>query len=42
LDIGAAMGVKRGSLMVLIKEHADYKDLYDEVKNAMITLSIPL
>ncbi|EFN62852.1 H/ACA ribonucleoprotein complex subunit 2-like protein [Camponotus floridanus] len=42
LDIGAAMGVKRGSLMVLIKEHADYKDLYDEVKNAMITLSTPL
>lgn len=42
LDIGAAMGVKRGSLMVLIKEHPDYKDLYDEVKNTMITLSIPL
>ncbi|KAL6445578.1 hypothetical protein ACFW04_000841 [Cataglyphis niger] len=42
LDIGTAMGVKRGSLMVLIKEHPDYKDLYDEVKNAMITLSTPL
>ncbi|XP_072760135.1 H/ACA ribonucleoprotein complex subunit 2-like protein [Anoplolepis gracilipes] len=42
LDIGAAMGVKRGSLMVLIKEHSDYKDLYDEVKGAMITLSTPL
>ncbi|KAM0730744.1 H/ACA ribonucleoprotein complex subunit 2-like protein [Formica fusca] len=42
LDIGTAMGVKRGSLMVLIKEHLDYKDLYDEVKSAMITLSTPL
>ncbi|CAL1673700.1 unnamed protein product [Lasius platythorax] len=42
LDIGTAMGVKRGSLMVLIKEHLDYKDLYDEIKSAMITLSTPL
>ncbi|CAL1673555.1 unnamed protein product [Lasius platythorax] len=42
LDIGTAMNVKRGSLMVLIKEHPDYKDLYDEVKSAMITLSTPL
>lgn len=41
-DIGTAMGVKRGSLMVLIKEHADYKDLYDEIKSAMKTLSTPL
>lgn len=42
LDIGTAMGVKHGSLMVLVKEHAAYKDLYDEIKNAMITLSTPL
>ncbi|XP_029171428.1 H/ACA ribonucleoprotein complex subunit 2-like protein [Nylanderia fulva] len=42
LDIGTAMGVKRGSLMVLVKEHQDYKDLYDEIKSAMITLSTPL
>lgn len=41
-DIGAAMGVKRGSLMVLIKEHEEYKELYDEIKTAMITLSTPL
>ncbi|XP_043247876.1 H/ACA ribonucleoprotein complex subunit 2-like protein [Colletes gigas] len=41
-DIGSAMGVKRGSLMVLIKEHEDYKDLYDEIKSAMTTLSAPL
>ncbi|XP_033308606.1 H/ACA ribonucleoprotein complex subunit 2-like protein [Bombus bifarius] len=41
-DIGAAMGVKRGSLMVLIKEHEEYKELYDEIKTAMVTLSTPL
>lgn len=41
-DIGTAMGVKRGSLMVLIKEHPDYKELYDEIKSAMLTLSTRL
>merc|ERR1712228_899523 len=30
--LGTAMGVKRGSLMVLIREHDDYKDLYEECK----------
>ncbi|XP_008202898.1 H/ACA ribonucleoprotein complex subunit 2-like protein [Nasonia vitripennis] len=41
-DIGHALGVKRGSLMVLIKEHAEYKDSYDELKGAIETLSTPL
>ncbi|KOX80131.1 H/ACA ribonucleoprotein complex subunit 2-like protein [Melipona quadrifasciata] len=41
-DIGAAMGVKRGSLMVLIKEHEEYQELYEEIRNTMITLSTPL
>ncbi|XP_057339917.1 H/ACA ribonucleoprotein complex subunit 2-like protein [Microplitis mediator] len=41
-DIGTAMGVKRGSLMVLIKEHAEYKDIYDEVKEAIKLLASPL
>ncbi|XP_043790428.1 H/ACA ribonucleoprotein complex subunit 2-like protein [Apis laboriosa] len=41
-DIGTAMGVKRGSLMVLIKEHEEYKDLYEEIKSNMVTLSMPL
>ncbi|XP_076758522.1 NHP2 ribonucleoprotein [Xylocopa sonorina] len=41
-DIGSAMGIKRGSLMVLIKENSDYKELYDEIKSAMVTLSVPL
>lgn len=41
-DIGAAMSVKRGSLMVLIKEHPDYKELYDELKAEMKNLASPL
>lgn len=41
-DLGTAMGINRGSLMVLIKEHPDYKDLYTEIKNTIITLSSPL
>ncbi|KAG7154975.1 H/ACA ribonucleoprotein complex subunit 2-like protein-like [Homarus americanus] len=31
-DLGAAMGVKRGSLTVLIRENDKYQDLYDKVK----------
>jgi H/ACA ribonucleoprotein complex subunit 2 len=30
--LGQAMGVKRGSLMVLIKDHEDYQELLDECK----------
>ncbi|KOC70978.1 H/ACA ribonucleoprotein complex subunit 2-like protein [Habropoda laboriosa] len=41
-DIGNAMGVKRGSLMVLIKEHSEYKDLFEEIKSSMLNLSTPL
>lgn len=41
-DIGAAMGINRGSLMVLIKEHPEYKDLYTELKDAIKILSAPL
>ncbi|XP_032691345.1 H/ACA ribonucleoprotein complex subunit 2-like protein isoform X2 [Odontomachus brunneus] len=41
-DIGAAMGINRGSLMVLIKEHPEYKDLYTELKDAIKVLSAPL
>ena len=40
-DIGAAMGVKRGSLMVLIREHEDFKDVYDEVKKEIEALPMP-
>lgn len=41
-DIGTALGVKRTCLMVLVKEHPDYKELYDEVKSALKTLAAPL
>merc|ERR1712223_1850719 len=30
-DLGAAMGVKRGCLMVMVREHEDYKELYQEM-----------
>merc|ERR1712098_968744 len=30
--LGQAMGVKRGSLMVMIKEHEDYEELFKECK----------
>lgn len=36
-DIGTAMGVRRGSIGVLIREHKDYKDsfdtLFEEIKH---------
>ena len=35
------MGVKRGSLMVLIKESDDYKDLYEECKTEMEAMPTP-
>lgn len=41
-DLGAALGVKRGSLMVLIKEHPDYMDLFKELKSAIEVLPSPL
>ena len=36
--LGSAMGVKRGSLMVLIREHEEYKDLFDECKTEIQAL----
>nr|CAG4644476.1 EOG090X0JRW [Lepidurus arcticus] len=41
MDIGAAMGVKRGCIMVLIRPHADYQELYndmaEELKGAAVS-----
>ncbi|KAG6459403.1 H/ACA ribonucleoprotein complex subunit 2-like protein [Manduca sexta] len=42
LDIGSAMGTMRGCIMVLVKEHEDYKDLFDEVKSEIKFLANPL
>ncbi|KAE8749076.1 hypothetical protein FOCC_FOCC004244 [Frankliniella occidentalis] len=41
-DIGAAMGVKRASVMVLVRPHDDYKELYDECYEEMKHLPHPL
>ncbi|KAJ1524862.1 hypothetical protein ONE63_009728 [Megalurothrips usitatus] len=40
-DLGAAMGVKRASVMVLVRPHEDYKDLYDECAEEMKHLPHP-
>ncbi|XP_044743368.1 H/ACA ribonucleoprotein complex subunit 2-like protein [Chrysoperla carnea] len=40
-DLGQAMGVKRGSLMVLIRDHPDYKELYDECISEVKNLPQP-
>ncbi|KAJ9594718.1 hypothetical protein L9F63_013992 [Diploptera punctata] len=39
--LGNAMGVKRGSLMVLIKKHAKNKALYDDVAERINNLPPP-
>ncbi|XP_068625512.1 H/ACA ribonucleoprotein complex subunit 2-like protein [Battus philenor] len=41
-DIGSAMGTMRGCIMVLIKEHEDYKDLFDEIRGEIKLLGHPL
>ncbi|XP_014088452.2 H/ACA ribonucleoprotein complex subunit 2-like protein [Bactrocera oleae] len=41
-DLGAAMGVKRGTVALLVREHQDYKDLYDELKEDFSGLNIPV
>ena len=41
VDLGAAMGVKRGTVSVLIREHPDYQDLFDELKADIKLLPVP-
>jgi len=41
-DLGTAMGVKRGCLMVMIREHEDYKELYDELTQEIASLPPPV
>ncbi len=40
-DLGTAMGVKRGSLMVLVREHDDYRELFEECKGEMEAMPVP-
>eukprot|EP00088_Acartia_fossae_P059016 TRINITY_DN6958_c0_g1_i1.p1 TRINITY_DN6958_c0_g1~~TRINITY_DN6958_c0_g1_i1.p1 ORF type:complete len:153 (-),score=48.95 TRINITY_DN6958_c0_g1_i1:11-469(-) len=37
-DLGAAMGKKRGCLMMLIRKHNDYEELYEEVSKDISAL----
>jgi len=41
-DLGSAMGVNRGCLMVMVREHDDYKDLYDELNQEISNLPPPV
>ena len=41
-DLGTAMGVKRGSLMVMIREHEEYRELFDELKGEIEALPLPI
>ena len=36
------MGVKRGCLMVMVREHEDYKELYDELTEEITNLPPPV
>jgi len=38
---GAAMGVKRGSVMMLVRPHESYQDLYDQVQGELKGMEIP-
>lgn len=42
IDLGSAMGVKRGTVSLLIREHPEYKELFDELKEEISVLSVPL
>lgn len=40
-DLGVAMGVKRGSITLMIRENPDYAELYQEVQDELKTLPTP-
>nr|CAG4641371.1 EOG090X0JRW [Eulimnadia texana] len=40
-ELGHALGLKRTSLMVLVRQHDDYKDLYDEVAEEIKATPFP-
>lgn len=41
-DLGAAMGVKRGCLTVLIRKNNEYEEAFDELKAEISTLGLSL
>ncbi|XP_037934087.1 H/ACA ribonucleoprotein complex subunit 2-like protein [Teleopsis dalmanni] len=40
-DLGAAMGVKRGTVVVLVRENPEYQELYDELKTEIGSVPPP-
>lgn len=40
-DLGVAMGVKRGSITLMIRKNADYEELYEEVQAELKNLPHP-
>merc|ERR1711911_219370 len=42
LELGHALGLKRTSLMVLVREHTEYKSQYDELMEELKSLPTPV
>lgn len=42
IDLGAAMGVKRGTVTLLIREHPDYLEQFNELKAEISALATPV
>lgn len=42
MDLGEAMGVRRSSIVTMVREHEDYKDLFEECKAEIGKLPLPL
>lgn len=42
IDLGAAMGVKRGTVTLLIREHPDYQEQFNELKAEIGGLAAPV
>lgn len=40
-DLGDAMGVKRGSITLMIRENPDYQELFDELRTELKSLPHP-
>ncbi|XP_055535798.1 H/ACA ribonucleoprotein complex subunit 2-like protein [Wyeomyia smithii] len=40
-DLGAAMGVKRGTVAMLVREHPEYQEMFDKLKVELTALPIP-
>nr|CAG4638868.1 EOG090X0JRW [Cyclestheria hislopi] len=42
LELGHALGLKRTSLMVLVRKHPEYQDLYDELTEEFKSVPLPI